>query len=240
MVGLYAFSVLTLTRVRSLPVEERGMGLGGRPGMGRGRPQRGGGGWRELTVGFVYIWHNPVIRMLLFVNLATVLLSMPYMTLLPGWVVDVLDGDIRDIGLLQSIGAVGALGGAFLVASLPGRHRGLIYVLGSLLMGVMLVGFSLSTAFWITAGVMVVLNVGSTIRQSLSQVLVQSYVEDEYRGRVMSVYMMQMSVMSFGGFAVSIVAEVLGPQAAMLGIAVGLVALSVGLLLLTPAMRRLQ
>lgn len=244
MVGLYAFSVIMLTRVRSLPVEERGMGMGAgaRPGMGRGPGggRRGGGGWRELTVGFVYIWHNPVIRMLLFVNLATVLLSMPYMTLLPGWVVEVLDGDIKDIGLLQSIGAIGALGGAFLVASLPSRNRGLIYLLGSLLMGVMLIGYSLSSVFWITAGVMIVLNIGSTIRQSLSQILVQSYVEDEYRGRVMAVYMMQMSVMSFGGFAVSIAAEFFGPQIAMFGIAIGLVVLSVSLLLFSPGMRRLQ
>ena len=107
-------------------------------------------------------------------------------------------------------------------------------------MGVMLIGFSLSTVFWITAGVMIVMNVGSTIRMSLSQVLVQSYVEDEYRGRVMAVYMMQMSVMSFGGFAASIAAEFLGPQTAMLGIAIGLVVLSAGLLLFSPGMRRLQ
>ena len=178
--------------------------------------------------------------MLLFVNLATVLLAMPYMTLLPGWVVEVLDGDIRDIGLLQSIGAIGALGGAFLVASLPSRNRGVIYLLGSLLMGVLLIGYSLSSVFWITAGVMVVLNIGGTIRQSLSQILVQSYVEGADRVCLMAVYMMQMSVMSFGGFAVSIAAEFLGPQTAMLGIAIGLVVLSGGLLLFSPGMRRLQ
>ncbi len=65
-------------------------------------------------------------------------------------------------------------------------------------------------------------------------------MEDEYRGRVMAVYMMQMSVMSFGGFAVSIAAEFLGPQIAMFGIAIGLVALSAGLLLFSSGMRRLQ
>ena len=87
---------------------------------------------------------------------------------------------------------------------------------------------------------MVVLNMGQTVRMSLSNVLVQSYVEDEYRGRVMSVYMMQMSVVSFGSFFIGLLAEFLGPQVAMGGVATLLVLFTAGMLLFSRSFRTLQ
>jgi hypothetical protein len=87
---------------------------------------------------------------------------------------------------------------------------------------------------------MVVLNMGQTVRMSLSNVLVQSYVEDEYRGRVMSVYMMQMSVVSFGSFFIGLMAEFLGPQFAMGLVASVLVVFTSGMLLFSRSFRTLQ
>ena len=42
---------------------------------------------------------------------------------------------------------------------------------------------------------------------SLGNVLVQSYVDDDYRGRVMSVFMMQRSLASLGTFFVGVLAS---------------------------------
>ena len=247
MMGMYAFSVTTLTRVPSQPIAERaaagpaGAARGGRMGARRGpRGGRGGGGLRDLTAGFRYIAGNRVLRVLLLVNLVTMMLAMPYMMILPGWVLDVLQGDVKQLGTLQSIGAVGALSGALFVASMPGRRRGLIYLLGSLLMGIMLFGFSQSTAFLPAAIFMVALNVGSTIRMSISNVLVQAYVADEFRGRVMSVYMIQRSMMSLGGFGVGIAAELFGAQTAVMSLAMGLAAFSIAVMLFVPTMRNLD
>lgn len=243
MVGLYSLSVLALTRVRSLtPEQMAAQDGGGSPmgmrGGGRGRPAAGG--FRSLLVGFSYVWRDRTIRLLLLTNLMTVLLAQPYFQLLPGWVTEVLGGDVRSLGLLQTIGATGALVAALAVASLPNRHRGVIYLSGSLLMGIMLIGFSASSVFWVTALLMIVLNMGQTIRMSLSNVLVQSYVEDEYRGRVMSVYMMQMSVVSFGSFFIGLLAEFVGPQMAMGGVSIALVLFTSGMLLFSKSFRALQ
>ncbi|MEZ4501082.1 MAG: MFS transporter [Dehalococcoidia bacterium] len=241
MVGLYVFSVLTLTRVRSLNAEEQAAAeTGGAAGPMRGRGRPAAGGFRQLLVGFGYVWRDHTIRLILITNLITVSLAQPYFQLLPGWVTDVLGGDVRTLGTLQTIGAAGALVGALFVASLPNRQRGVIYLCGSLLMGVMLIGFSASSVFWVTALLMIVLNMGQTVRMSLSNVLVQSYVEDEYRGRVMSVYMMQMSIVSFGSFFIGLLAEFLGPQVAMGGVATVLVLFTSSMLLFSRSFRTLQ
>ena len=243
MMGLYAFSVTMLSRVPSRPIAERDPAAGSAPmrgaGRGRGR-QRGGSGLGDLMLGFRYIAGNPVIRVLLVVNLVTMMLAMPYMMILPGWVLDVLRGDVRQLGALQSIGAIGALGGALVVASLPNRRRGRYFLFSSLLMGIMLLGFSQSTTFWPAAGFMVLLNIGSTMRQSLSSVLVQTYVDDEYRGRVMSVYMMERSMMSLGAFGVGIAAELLGAQTAVMSLALGLAVFSVLVFAFVPRLRNLD
>jgi len=60
---------------------------------------------------------------------------------------------------------------------------------------------------------------GQAGRMSLGQVLIQSYSADEYRGRALSVWMMQFSLVQFGTFFVGILAEVIGPQLAIGGLA---------------------
>ena len=47
---------------------------------------------------------------------------------------------------------------------------------------------------------------------SLSNVLIQTYVGDSYRGRVMSIYMLEMSILSISVYPVSILADHVGPQ----------------------------
>ena len=81
--------------------------------------------------------------------------------------------------------------------------------------------------------------VGQAARMSLSNVLIQSYVEDEYRGRVMSIYMLEMSILSISIFPISILADVLGPQWAVGGSAVCLILL-VLILFSVPAYRDLD
>jgi hypothetical protein len=75
---------------------------------------------------------------------------------------------------------------------------------------------------------------------SLSNVLIQSYTAKEYRGRVMSVYMLEFSLVSFGTFLVGILANVVGAQVALGGTAIGLIVLTLAYLLFVPRMRRLN
>ena len=260
MAGLYLYSVLIYIRVPntkniSAPDGQpgpamrpqgsvRGGAMGGGPMGGRGmggRPRgTGAGAVRDLIEGFKYVVRDPTIGMLLAVNLTIVLVSMPYMMLLPGFVIEVLKGGPQTLGYLQSIAAVGSLFGIFVIASMPSRHRGRVMLFGALLMGVALVGFSISTVVLITAPIMVVISIGQTFRMSLSSVLIQTYVDDAYRGRVMSLFMMEMNLVSFATFITGMLAAMFGAQLALGGMAAILVVLSLGILIFVPRLRNLD
>jgi MFS family permease len=226
MAGLYASSILILIKVS---VQDRIAPVGGEvPAL------------RELAAGFRYVWKAPTIRMLLLCHFFMALFSMTYFMLLPGFAKEVLSAGPGRLGLLTSISGVGSLVGSLIIASLPSRRRGLILLLSSLLLGVGLVAFSISTSFWLSVGILAIVGLGQAGRMSLSNVLVQAYVEDEYRGRVMSIYMMEFSLMGVGIFFIGLLANVIGPQMAVGASAVALAITSVLLLVFLPAYRDLD
>ena len=122
---------------------------------------------------------------------------------------EVLGGGSEALGLLLSI-SIGALVGSLAIASMPNRGRGLAFLWSALVLGIALVAFSFSTWLWVTALIMVVIGLGQAGRMSLSNVLLMAYTQPAFQGRVMSVYMMEFSLVSFGTFVVGVLAEVVG------------------------------
>lgn len=199
-----------------------------------GRGERSvAGAIADLVDGFAYVRRTPTIRLLLLTNLLIVSASMPYFMLLPGFVEEVLGSGKGELGFLISIQGVGSLAGSLWIASMANRGRGKLMLYSSLLLGVSLIFFSASESFWLTAAILVVVGLGQSGRMSLSNVLVQSYAEDEYRGRVMSIYMMEFGLTMIGTFVVGLLAAVIGPQLAIGGTAAWLVILIVYLLVRT-------
>jgi MFS family permease len=109
-----------------------------------------------------------------------------------------------------------------------------------LITGLALTGFAFSGQWYIALVLMVFVGLGTTGRMTLSNTLVQYYVEDEYRGRVMSIYMMEFGLTSFGTFAAGAMAESIGPQWAIGGFAMVLGAFSILALVFIQSVRRLD
>jgi MFS family permease len=80
---------------------------------------------------------------------------------------------------------------------------------------------------------------GQAARMSLSNVLIQSYVDDAYRGRVMSIYMLEMSVLSISIYPISVLADIWGPQWAV-GISAACLIVLVLILFAVPSYRDLD
>ena len=74
---------------------------------------------------------------------------------------------------------------------------------------------------------------------SLSNVLIQSYVDDEFRGRVMSIYMLEMSVLAITLYPVSVLTDMFGPQWAV-GVSASCLIIMVIVLFNIPAYRKLD
>ncbi len=179
----------------------------------------------ELARGFDYVLKTPVILMLLGFNFLMVFFSLTYFMLLPGFVKEVLDAGPERLGLIISISGIGSLVGSLLVASMPNRRRARTLLYGAFIMGVALLAFAISTHYWLSVLLLTFVGVGQAARMSLSNVLIQSYVADEFRGRVMSIYMLEMSILAVLIYPISVMADILGPQWAVGGSAVCLILL---------------
>ncbi len=194
---------------------------------------------QDLRLGFRYVLQTPVILMLLVCNFLMVFFSLTYFMLLPGFVKEVLDAGPDRLGLIISISGVGSLAGSLYIASLPNRNRAKILLAGAMTMGLALLAFSLSTHYWLSVALLSIVGLGQAARMSLSNVLIQSYVDDDYRGRVMSIYMLEMAVLSISIYPISVLADIFGPQWAV-GISAFCLIILVGILYMIPAYRDLD
>ncbi len=194
----------------------------------------------DIIEGVRYLRRQTIIMFILLFTLLAVLLSMPYMMLLPVFTEDVLKVGSGGLGVLMSVSGVGAITGSLVLASLPNRRRGLLLILGTMVMSLALMGFAASTSMAVSLGVIVFVGLGQTARMALGNTLIQYYVDDEYRGRVMSIYMMQFGLTSFGTFAAGLLAEVFGVQWVVGGFAAVLAAVSLGALLFARRLRQLD
>ena len=131
------------------------------------------------------------------------------------------------MGLLVTIMGGGSLVGSLFIASLGKSRRGLLLILGSFMSGIALLLIAAIPVYYVAAALMVLLGLGDSGRRTLNQSLIMEEVEDQYRGRVMSVFMLNFGLMPLGVLPAGVIAEYLGGQ-----IAVGLLAL---LLLATTA-----
>lgn len=225
MSGLYLSTVVTMFKVRVAD---------------RATPEVPYGPFVEdLASGFRYVLRTPVMLMLLGCNMAMIFFSMPYFMLLPGFVKQVLNAGPEKLGILLSVSGIGSLIGSLIIASMSNRNRARVLLSGSLVLGIALLFFAASETYWISACLLTVVGLGSSARMSLSNVLIQSYVDDEYRGRVMSIYMLEMSLVLVCIYPISILADKIGPQWAVGLSAAGLVMMTL-ILFFTPAYRDLD
>ncbi|MGE3856571.1 MAG: MFS transporter [Dehalococcoidia bacterium] len=237
MMGLMYVAAMVFTM--GLPAKplysfQRGERPGGRGG--HGRP----GGFNDLVEGVKYLARDRRIGLVLLTNFLIVTVSLPYTQLLPGFVAAVLQRGAFEQGILQSIQGFGALGGAVFVASAASSGRGRLLLGSGALLGAAIVMFSISTVYVLTLPIMIVLGFAQACRQAVGQVLIQEYSEDEYRGRVASVWFMEFGLVQFGTFAVGVLASIAGPQLAIGGLAAVLLLTMATVAVTSPTMRNLQ
>jgi MFS family permease len=181
-------------------------------------------GLRDIKDAFSYLKRERIIIWLMVIHSSTAMLSLPYQRMLPGFVKEALgatdDTAAAVMGGLLTATAVGALVGSLLIASLPDKHRGKILAYSLAVFGVALIGFSASTIFWLSAGIVVILGIGQAIRQSIANILIQSRVVEVYRGRVSAIMLLDDGLESLGIFGVTILADLVGSQWALGGVGV--------------------
>ena len=193
-----------------------------------------------MKAGFSYVRKDKAILAILLFTQFAVLLSMPYLNLLPVFTEDILKVGAKGMGILVSVSGIGAIVGSLILASLPNKKRGYLLLLSSLVMGLALIGFAFSNSWHLSLAMIVFVGLGSTGRMTLSNALLQSYTAEEYMGRVMSIYMMEFALTSLSVFTAALLSESVGIQWSIGGLAIGLVALTILVFTFAPKVRKLE
>jgi MFS family permease len=194
----------------------------------------------QIKEGLNYIRHNTPILLILFFTVFAVVLTMPYYVLMPIFTEDILVVGAGGLGILMSVSGAGAIIGSLALASLPNKKRGLMFLVGNLVLSLALVGFSISVSWHLSLALIAIVGLGDTARMALGNTLLQYYTEEEYHGRVMSIYVMQFGLMGFGAFGAGLLTEVVGVQWAVGGFAAVLVPVTLLAMAFVPRLRRLD
>jgi MFS family permease len=174
---------------------------------------------RELVAGWKYVAQSLPIRSILILLAVISLSAMPYTVLMPITATRVLHGGPHTLGYLMAASGLGALAGAVMLAlrksvlGLGGRIR-----LCSGLLGLSLIGFGLSHNLWLSLGLLSVIGFSMMQHMAGSNTILQTIVDEEKRGRVMSFYSMAFQGMApFGSlFAGFLAARIGAPETVIL------------------------
>ena len=147
--------------------------------------------WLELKEGFRYAAGFAPIRDILLIFTLVNLVGMPYTVLMPVFAKDILHGGPSAFGFLMGGTGLGALGGALYLASRKSvLGLGKMIPVAAAVFGFALMLFSLSRLFYFSLGLMLLTGLGQIILMAASNTLLQTLVDDDKRGRVMSFYTM--------------------------------------------------
>jgi MFS family permease len=144
---------------------------------------------RGLAEGFAYAWRSMPIRLLLALLAVVSLLATPYMTLMPVLVRNVYAAGANVMGFLVGAAGLGGVLGTLFLASRP-NVQGLTGVIAgaSLAAGAALALLSWPGRIPVAAALMVIIGFGILVTSVSVNMILQTIVEDDKRGRVMSLY----------------------------------------------------
>jgi MFS family permease len=158
------------------------------------RPARAGahpGAWHQFVEGWRYAFGFRPIRSIIVLLALVSLVGVPYSVLMPVFAATVFHGGPHTLGLLMGASGCGALAGALWLASrrsVVGLGR--IIIAACTAFGAGLIAFSLAPVLWLAIPCLVVAGCGFIVQMASSNTIIQTIVDEDKRGRVMSFYMM--------------------------------------------------
>ena len=174
------------------------------------------GAFATLVEGYKYIWQHKTIRSLLSVDIVPIALGMSYVTMAPAFVREVLDLGGAGLGLLLAANGVGSLTGTLAVAALSGyRHRGRFVIVGVGAFGILMVLFAATSSLWFSLPAIAMLGLVIALYGTMNDTLIQTSVDDAYRGRVMAAYSMFWGLTPIGGLFAGWLADIWSVQWAL-------------------------
>ncbi len=158
--------------------------------------------------GLKYSYGNPTIFVLLLLTLATTMTSQSFRQLMPAQVDLIFGGGPTQLGILMSSIGVGALLGSLFIAGLTENvRRGIVLLAAGALAATAILMSTYITVFLVGIVAMLMLGIGDSGRRALNSALLLEQTDEEHRGRVMGIYMLNFGLRPIGAIPLGILAE---------------------------------
>jgi len=156
--------------------------------------------WQRLKEGFTYAFGFPPIRSVLLMMSLLGFMGLPYTVLTPIFATKILNGGPETLGFLMAGSALGALIASIYLSSrqsVLGLENVIAFAPG--ILGIGFIVFSLSRTFHLSLLFMIVIGFAVVLQIASCNTFIQTIVEDDKRGRVMSFFSMAfMGMVPFG------------------------------------------
>lgn len=173
---------------------------------------------QELKEGVSYALEFAPVKYIIALLALVSLMGTSYTVIMPVMVREVLGAGPNSFGFLMGASGMGALAGALYLAS----RRSVVGLfkfipLAAALFGIGLVALSFSRFIPLSLFLMVIVGLGNMLQMASSNTLLQTIIDDDKRGRIMSFYAMAfMGTLPFGSILAGSLAKLIGPDRTIL------------------------
>ncbi len=175
-------------------------------------PKINGSPIQRIKEGFAYAFDSPPIRAILLLSALISLMGMQYTVLVPIYAEEILKGNAQTLGFLMAASGVGALcGGIYLASRKTILGLGKLIASGPSVLGIGLIIFSLSRFLPLSLVAMFLIGLGTILQIASGNTVLQTIIDDDKRGRVMSIYTMSfLGMIPFGNLLGGFLAHQIG------------------------------
>ncbi len=176
--------------------------------LGRPAPREREPVLASIRLGAAYVLRHRLLLRLIALQAIPSMLIYPYLQMVPLMAKNYLHVGSVGYGWLQTGVGIGALVSVVLVATFADvRRKGAIASVALLFYMTMILAFSFSRDYFLSLSLLIMGGMGFVIFTTFNQTLLQLNVEDEYRGRVLSLYTMAQGLNPFGSLAMGFMAS---------------------------------
>ena len=176
--------------------------------LGRPAPREREPVLASIRLGAAYVLRHPLLLRLIALQAIPSMLIYPSLQMVPLMAKNYLHVGSVGYGWLQTGVGIGALVSVVLVATFADvRRKGAIASVALLFYMTMILAFSFSRDYFLSLSLLIMGGMGFVIFTTFNQTLLQLNVEDEYRGRVLSLYTMSQGLNPFGSLAMGFMAS---------------------------------
>ncbi len=167
---------------------------------------------QSIREGLKYSWDHPLIRTVVLFIAVIAIFAWSYVTMLPVIAKQTFGMDASGLGYLYGVSGLGSVIGTVVVSIYSKKIDPLFFIAGgNILFALALIGFTFTTILPVALFFLFIAGFGLVAAVSTMSATIQSTVDDRFRGRVMSLYMMVfMGFMPIGNVEIGYLSEHFG------------------------------